>query len=52
MLDRLMLDEGGSPGIAEGLRAVAAQDDPVGAVIAEWDMASGLHIRGCARRSA
>jgi glutamate-5-semialdehyde dehydrogenase len=24
---------------------VAAQDDPVGAVIAEWDMPSGLHIQ-------
>ncbi|WP_316015676.1 glutamate-5-semialdehyde dehydrogenase [Roseobacter sp. HKCCA0434] len=45
MLDRLMLDEGRIGGIAAGLRAVAGQDDPVGAVIAEWDMPSGLHIR-------
>src|SRR6056297_477326 len=44
MLDRLMLDEGRIAGIATGLRAVAAQDDPVGQVIAEWDMESGLHI--------
>ena len=39
-----MLDEGRIAGIAAGLRAVAAQDDPVGQVIAEWDMESGLHI--------
>jgi glutamate-5-semialdehyde dehydrogenase len=45
MLDRLMLDAGRIDGIVAGLRAVAAQDDPVGAVIAEWDMPSGLHIR-------
>jgi glutamate-5-semialdehyde dehydrogenase len=31
--------------MAEGLRAVAAQHDPVGAVIADWHMPSGLHIR-------
>jgi glutamate-5-semialdehyde dehydrogenase len=45
MTDRLALDEGRIAAIAEGLRAVAAQDDPVGAVIAEWDRPSGLHIR-------
>jgi glutamate-5-semialdehyde dehydrogenase len=45
MMDRLMLDEGRIRAMAEGLRAVAAQPDPVGAVIAEWDMPSGLHIR-------
>jgi glutamate-5-semialdehyde dehydrogenase len=44
MLDRLMLDEGRVGAIVAGLRAVAAQEDPVGAVIAEWDMPSGLHI--------
>ncbi|HBS51257.1 MAG TPA: glutamate-5-semialdehyde dehydrogenase [Rhodobacteraceae bacterium] len=44
MLDRLMLDEARIGAIAEGLRAVAAQDDPVGAVIAEWGRPSGLHI--------
>jgi len=44
-MDRLMLDESRVKAIAEGLRAVAAQDDPVGAVIAEWDMPSGLHIQ-------
>jgi glutamate-5-semialdehyde dehydrogenase len=45
MLDRLALDEKRLWGIVEGLRAVAAQDDPVGQVIAEWDRPSGLHIR-------
>lgn len=45
MTDRLMLSEARIRGIVDGLRAVAAQDDPVGAVMAEWDMPSGLHIR-------
>ena len=45
MIDRLILDEGRIQAIAEGMRAVAAQPDPVGQVLAEWDMPSGLHIR-------
>ena len=45
MMDRLMLNEARIQGICEGLRAVAAQDDPVGEVLAEWDQPSGLHIR-------
>jgi len=45
MIDRLTLSEGRIRGIVDGLRAVAAQDDPVGRVMAEWDMPSGLHIR-------
>ena len=45
MLDRLLLTEDRIRAMAEGLRAVAAQADPVGAVIAEWDRPSGLHIR-------
>ncbi|MEY4982504.1 MAG: hypothetical protein RIR62_770 [Pseudomonadota bacterium] len=45
MMDRLTLDEGRIRGIVDGLRAVAAQKDPVGEVIAEWDRPSGLHIR-------
>ncbi|TCM77329.1 glutamate-5-semialdehyde dehydrogenase [Rhodovulum steppense] len=45
MLDRLKLDEARIAGIVAGLRAVAAQPDPVGQVMAEWDMPSGLHIR-------
>ena len=45
MMDRLMLDEARIAAMAEGLRAVAAQDDPVGAVVAAWDRPNGLHIR-------
>jgi len=45
MLDRLRLDPARIEGIAEALRAVAAQPDPVGEVLAEWDMPSGLNIR-------
>ncbi|WP_101068172.1 glutamate-5-semialdehyde dehydrogenase [Roseovarius salinarum] len=45
MMDRLTLDAGRIKAIADGLRAVAAQDDPLGRVMAEWDMDSGLHIR-------
>ncbi len=45
MMDRLMLDEARIAGMCEGLRAVAAQEDPVGQVIEEWDRPSGLHIR-------
>ena len=45
MMDRLMLDEGRIRGIVDGLRAVAAQDDPIGAVTEEWDRPNGLHIQ-------
>jgi len=45
MMDRLMLDESRVQDIVNGLRSVAAQPDPVGAVLAEWDMPSGLNIR-------
>ncbi|MBA3324959.1 MAG: glutamate-5-semialdehyde dehydrogenase [Rhodobacteraceae bacterium] len=45
MLDRLKLDEDRVSGMVAGLRAVAGQADPVGTVLAEWDMPSGLHIR-------
>ncbi|SFM71162.1 glutamate-5-semialdehyde dehydrogenase [Shimia aestuarii] len=45
MMDRLMLDEARIQGIVDGLRAVAGQDDPVGEVLTEWDMPSGLHIK-------
>ncbi|MEM9754751.1 MAG: glutamate-5-semialdehyde dehydrogenase [Pseudomonadota bacterium] len=45
MLDRLKLDAGRIEGIVAGLRAVAAQDDPVGREIARWQMPSGLTIR-------
>ncbi|KQB98005.1 gamma-glutamyl phosphate reductase [Loktanella sp. 1ANDIMAR09] len=45
MMDRLMLDEPRIRAMAEGLRNVAAQSDPVGEVMTEWDMPSGLHIQ-------
>lgn len=45
MMDRLMLNEDRIQGIVNGLRAVAEQPDPVGEVLAEWDMATGLHIK-------
>ncbi|MBD3677953.1 MAG: glutamate-5-semialdehyde dehydrogenase [Rhodobacteraceae bacterium] len=45
MMDRLTLDEDRIRGIVDGLRTVGEQKDPVGETIAEWDMASGLHIK-------
>ncbi|GAB5431809.1 MAG: glutamate-5-semialdehyde dehydrogenase [Epibacterium sp.] len=45
MMDRLMLDEARIQGIVDGLRAVAAQVDPVGAVLDEWTQPSGLRIQ-------
>jgi len=44
-LDRLRLDETRVDGIADGLEAVAALDDPVGKVIAEWERPNGLRIQ-------
>lgn len=45
MLDRLRLDSARVRAMAEGLRSVAAQPDPVGRVLAEWDRPNGLHIQ-------
>ena len=45
MMDRLMLDQDRIGAMCDGLRAVAAQEDPVGQVLAEWDQPSGLNIR-------
>jgi glutamate-5-semialdehyde dehydrogenase len=45
MLDRLLLTEGRIAAVADGLRAIAAQPDPVGAVMAAWTVPSGLRIR-------
>ncbi|QUS35304.1 glutamate-5-semialdehyde dehydrogenase [Falsirhodobacter algicola] len=44
-LDRLILDAGRIAGVEGALRDIAAQDDPVGQVIAEWDRPNGLNIR-------
>jgi len=43
-VDRLTLDDKRIEAIAEGIRAIAALPDPVGAVIAEWVRPNGLHI--------
>ncbi|MEO0680756.1 MAG: glutamate-5-semialdehyde dehydrogenase [Pseudomonadota bacterium] len=45
MLDRLMLDEGRIRGMADGLRAVADQTDPVGRVLETWERPNGLRFR-------
>ncbi|TNC65364.1 glutamate-5-semialdehyde dehydrogenase [Rubellimicrobium roseum] len=45
MIDRLILDTRRIRAMADGLRNVAAQRDPVGRVLAEWDVPSGLHIQ-------
>ncbi|WP_085308246.1 glutamate-5-semialdehyde dehydrogenase [Planktotalea arctica] len=45
MMDRLMLDEARVQSIVDGLHAVAEQIDPVGELLQEWDMPSGIHIR-------
>lgn len=45
MLDRLLLTPDRIRGIADSLRAVAVQRDPVGEVVAEWDRPNGLHIQ-------
>ncbi|WP_340109547.1 glutamate-5-semialdehyde dehydrogenase [Pikeienuella sp. HZG-20] len=45
MLDRLLLTPDRIAGMAGGLRAVAAQPDPVGEVIADWTRPNGLRIR-------
>ena len=45
MMDRLMLDADRIQGMVDGLRSIAEQPDPVGAVMTEWDQPSGLHIQ-------
>ena len=45
MIDRLRLDPARIRDIADGLRTVAEQPDPVGRVLAEWDRPNGLHIQ-------
>lgn len=43
-LDRLKLDEDRIKSMMDGLVAIAKLKDPVGDVIAEWDMPNGLNI--------
>ena len=45
MIDRLLLDEDRIKSIVDGLRSIAAQNDPIGAVLTEWDQPSGLNIQ-------
>jgi glutamate-5-semialdehyde dehydrogenase len=45
MMDRLLLDEDRIKAITDSLRSIAAQKDPVGEVLIEWDQPSGLHIQ-------
>ncbi len=44
MLDRLALDPERLEATAAGLETVAALDDPIGQVIAQWDRPNGLNI--------
>jgi glutamate-5-semialdehyde dehydrogenase len=45
MMDRLLLDDARISAIADSLRSIAAQDDPVGQVLTEWDQPTGLNIQ-------
>lgn len=45
MMDRLLLNEERIKGMTNGLLAVAAQADPIGAVIGDWTQPTGLHIQ-------
>jgi glutamate-5-semialdehyde dehydrogenase len=44
VIDRLRLDEERIHGMADGIREVAALEDPAGKVITEWTRPNGLHI--------
>ncbi|RUU01959.1 gamma-glutamyl-phosphate reductase, partial [Mesorhizobium sp. USDA-HM6] len=43
-MDRLKLTPSRIQAMADGIREIAALEDPVGDVIAEWDRPNGLHI--------
>lgn len=45
MLDRLLLDHDRVQAMADGIEAVAALDDPVGRILAEWQRPNGLRIQ-------
>jgi len=45
MLDRLMLNDDRVEAMAKGLEDIAALEDPVGSVMAEWDRPNGLRIQ-------
>ncbi|MEQ9639628.1 MAG: glutamate-5-semialdehyde dehydrogenase [Alphaproteobacteria bacterium] len=44
LMDRLLLDEARIEGIAQALEGIAAQPDPIGAVVDEWKRPNGLDI--------
>jgi glutamate-5-semialdehyde dehydrogenase len=44
-LERLRLDERRVTAIADGIDAVAALPDPIGAIVAEWERPNGLRIQ-------
>ncbi len=44
ILDRLLLDENRIKSIADSLMQIAKLDDPVGSIIAKWQVPSGLKI--------
>ena len=44
LLDRLKLDADRIEGVAQGLEAIAALPDPIGAVETEWTQPNGLHF--------
>ncbi|MCR5304843.1 MAG: glutamate-5-semialdehyde dehydrogenase [Lachnospiraceae bacterium] len=45
LMDRLKLDESRIRGMAEGIRSTAELQDPVGVILDEWDVPSGIHIK-------
>jgi glutamate-5-semialdehyde dehydrogenase len=45
MIDRLTLDEKRVRAMAEGVRAVARLEDPIGRVLAKWSRPNGLRIQ-------
>jgi glutamate-5-semialdehyde dehydrogenase len=45
VIDRLGLDEARLAGMAEGLRQVAALDDPVGTILDQWTLPNGLEVQ-------
>jgi len=44
MIDRLLLDETRIEAMAKGLEDIAKLDDPIGAIMAEWERPNGLRI--------
>ena len=45
LIDRLVLTEERIAGIAQAMESIAAQPDPIGSVIAQWQQPNGLALR-------